>query len=86
MAESKDEQDPRELIYPNWFDVSVKLHGYETKGTFGTIHVLNSHDSQKTTALKLFKPLRDPKLKDIFVCESVDPVNEEEFELVKGLT
>jgi len=32
MATEKDEQDPRELIFPNWYDLSIKIHGYETKG------------------------------------------------------
>ena len=81
---SDAESDPREQIFPNWFDLSIKIHGYETKGKFGTVHVLNSNKGQKTTALKLFKPLSEPKVSDEFVCESIDQSNEE-FELVKGI-
>lgn len=44
--------DPRESIFPNWYDLSIKYEGYETKGTFGTFHVVNTHESQKVT-LKL---------------------------------
>ena len=84
-SEKEEENDPRESIFPNWYDLSIKIHGYETKGAFGTIHVLNSHESQKPTVLKLFKPLRDPSLKDEFICEALDPVNEDDFELVKGI-
>ena len=37
------------------FFIHSKLHGYETKGAFGTVHVLNSHESQKSAAIKLYK-------------------------------
>jgi len=79
---SEAENDPREQIFPNWFDLSIKIHGYETKGAFGTVHVLNSNKGQKTTALKLYQPLSEPKVADDFVCESIDQTNEE-FELIK---
>ena len=85
MSEEK-EVDARESVFPLWYDLSIKIHGYETKGAFGSIHVLNSHDSQKSVVIKLLKPLREPNVEDEFVCESVDKVEgeEEEFDLVKG--
>lgn len=45
MTEQK--VDPRESVFPNWYDLSIKYEGYETKGYFGTVHVVNSHESQK---------------------------------------
>ena len=45
MADQK--VDPRESVFPNWYDLSIKYEGYETKGYFGTVHVVNSHESQK---------------------------------------
>ena len=45
MTEQK--VDPRESVFPNWYDLSIKYEGYETKGHFGTVHVVNSHESQK---------------------------------------
>ena len=77
------EPDPRESVFPNWYDLSVKYQGYETKGTFGTFHVVNTHDSQKPFAIKLLKTVDDKDEPDEFVCESVD-AEESEFEMVKG--
>lgn len=76
--------DPRESVFPGWYDLSVKYEGYETKGNFGTIHVVNSHESQKPFCIKLLKSLEKPELEDEFVCESLDAAEEEDFELVKG--
>lgn len=76
--------DPRESVFPNWYDLSIKYEGYETKGNFGTVHVVNSHESQKPFCVKLLKSQEKPEVEDEFVCESLDAAEEEDFELVKG--
>ena len=84
MCDDEVKEDPREKIFPNWYDLSIKYEGYETKGTFGTFHVVNTHESQRPFVIKLLPSVAKPTEEDPFICESLDVQEDEDFEWVKG--
>ena len=84
MCDDEVKEDPREKIFPNWYDLSIKYEGYETKGTFGTFHVVNTHESQRPFVIKLLPSVAKPAEEDPFICESLDVQEDEDFEWVKG--
>lgn len=84
MCDDEVKEDPREKVFPNWYDLSIKYEGYETKGTFGTFHVVNTHESQRPFVIKLLPSVAKPAEEDPFICESLDVQEDEDFEWVKG--